>query len=41
MGGDVGAKRVQLRFSCVLNMSPTMAMPGDHCDMPPKSAWLN
>ena len=22
-------------------MSPTIDMPGDHCDIPPKSAWLN
>jgi hypothetical protein len=22
-------------------MSPTMDMPADHCDIPPKSAWLN
>lgn len=24
-----------------LNISPTMVIPGDHCDMPPKSEWLN
>ena len=30
-----------LALSCVLNMSPTIDMPGDHCDIPPKSAWLN
>src|SRR5664279_2321886 len=30
-----------LAFSGLLNMSPTMDMPGDHCDIPPKSAWLN
>jgi hypothetical protein len=28
-------------LSCVLNMSPTIDMPGDHWDIPPKSAWLN
>jgi len=22
-------------------MSPTMVIPGDHCDIPPKSGWLN
>ena len=30
-----------LALSCVLNISPTIDMPGDHCDIPPKSAWLN
>src|SRR6476620_2967338 len=30
-----------LDFRLLLNMSPTMVIPGDHCDMPPKSEWLN
>jgi hypothetical protein len=30
-----------LDLSCGLNMSPTIDVPGDHRDMPPKSAWLN
>jgi hypothetical protein len=28
-------------LSSLLNMSATMVIPGDHCDMPPKWAWLN
>jgi|SRR5882724_1384174 len=25
----------------LLNISPTMDIPGDHCDIPPKSEWRN
>jgi hypothetical protein len=41
MGRDVATSASSLALSCVLNMSPTIDMPGDHCDIPPKSAWLN
>jgi hypothetical protein len=38
---ELCADCVELRLSSLLNMSPTMVIPGDLCDMPPKSAWLN
>jgi hypothetical protein len=28
-------------FKLLLNISATIVMPGDHCDMPPNSGWLN
>ena len=28
-------------FRLVLNISPTIDIPGDHWDIPPKSGWLN
>ena len=35
------ANGVELGLQAVLNISPTIVIPGDHCDMPPKLGWLN
>jgi hypothetical protein len=29
-----------LDFRLLLNMSPIIVIPGDHCDIPPKPGWL-
>src|ERR1700742_2094089 len=34
-------RAASLALRCVLYISHTLDMPGDHCDIPPKSAWLN